>query len=414
MRERQCFPVALLAVVLFLMVAAVSSPLFAQSFDQRDEWQRSQDYFSGLRSRGLFSLAEAVCLRRLADKTLNLVARTRFSVELSQSFTEHSRTVSTLDEQTELLKHARRAVTEVLESRQNHPQQLLLESQLAFVTASEVESLRWRFELSPFDRTLTERAFQISASLIPELQRLETAAGDLARARSTDVMGEKLEPHQLQKLQRAVRLRSGLVLLDQARLFPESSSDRADALVKADESLRRLAAVSSRDQVMWQSQLGLTETLRLRGNQAAAWSMLNAMRDDKPPDEFRDAMAVEQVELLIDENRYTDAADVLQKHQKEQRGLNGPLSFQSARVFLKLSQIAEEKDRPQLASELRQEVQRAIQMATATGNNYWATRAQNLLADEQSRDMYGAEVGALVREGQALYAAGKPEAGTER
>ncbi|NQV25635.1 MAG: hypothetical protein HQ518_14855 [Rhodopirellula sp.] len=405
-QPQRCGHATLAVLILLLVLATLPTQLSAQQPDQLEEWERTETYFEGLRSRGLFSLAETVCLRKLSDQNLDLIEKARYAVELSRSLTQHSQAAPTVDDQTELLKQARQAVTQVIESRPNHPQQILLESQLAFVSADELESLRWRVDLSPFDRDLTSRAQRLADSLIPMLQQLDQQADEQARNRKPDVLNEKLRPHQLRSLQRSIQLRLGTAFLNKAQIFPEGSADRADALVKASDVLRQLAAISTNDQTMWQSQLAYATTLRLRGTPAAAWSMINAMREDHPPADIQNALDVEHVELLINENRYTDAADYLRQLHKERRQLNGPLSFLTARVFLKLSQIASEKNRPDLSSELLQEVHRAIQIANSTGNVYWAARAQNLLADEQSRNTYGAEVGALVRDGQSLFATG--------
>jgi tetratricopeptide (TPR) repeat protein len=386
----------------------------AQPVDKQEEWQRTEQYFDGLRSRGLYSLAETVCHRKLAEDYIGLISRCRYAVELSRTLTQHSQTAPTLDDQAELLKQARQAVVRVLENRPKHPQQILLESQLAFVTAYELESLRWRLDLTPYDQSLADNARRLAESVIPMLQRLDAQAGEQSRNRRIDVLGERLLPHQLRSLQRTIQLRTGLAFLVKARLSAESTPDRADALVKASEILRRLAAVSSNDQTMWQSQLAYATALRLRGTPAAAWAMVNAIREDNPPANIQNLLTVEHVELLIAENHYTDAADFLRQHRTEFPQLSGPLNFLMARVFLRLSQIAIEKDRPELAAELLQEVHRAIQIATSTGNGYWATRAQNLLADEKSRNTYGEEVGALVREGQALFATGDVSSAARR
>ena len=400
--------------VLLVVLAAATSPLPAQQSDYLKEWQRTEQYFDGLRSRGLYSLAETVCHRKISEADLDLITRSRYAVELSRTLTQHSQDAPTLDAQAELLKQARQTVDRILEARPNHPQQILLESQLAFVTTYELESLRWRIDLTPYDKGLVDKARQLADSIIPVLQRLDSQADEQSRSRKIDVLGERLQSYQLRSLQRAIQLRLGLTFLEKARLFSESTPDRADALVKASEVLRRLAAVAVNDQTMWQSQLAYATTLRLRGNPAAAWAMIDAMRGDKPPVNILDSLTVEHVELLIVEDRYTDAADFLREYRATRPQLSGPLNFLLARVFLRLSQIATDKNRPELATELLQEVHRAIQVAITTGNGYWAARAQNLLADEKSRNTYGAEVGALVREGQSLFASGEIASAAER
>tara|TARA_R110002072_G_scaffold927_1_gene7385 strand:+ start:44476 stop:47013 length:2538 start_codon:yes stop_codon:yes gene_type:complete len=401
-------------MALTLVCLSTTPPCLAQQSDDLEEWQRTEQYFDGLRSRGLYSLAETVCHRKISEANLDLITRTRYAVELSRTLTQHSQDAPTLDAQTELLKQARQVIDRVLEARPNHPQQILLESQLAFVAAYQLEALRWRVDLAPYDKSLIDQARQLADSTIPELQRLDSQADEQARSRKVDVLGERLQPHQLRSLQRAIQLRLGLAFLEKARLYPEPSPDRADALVKASEVLRRQAAIAVNDPTMWQSQLACATTLRLRGNPTAAWAMVEAIRGDKPPATIQDALSVEHVELLIVEDRFIDAADFLREYQVTRPQLNGPLNFLMARVFLRLSQIATEKNRPELAAELQQEVHRAIQVAITTGNGYWAARAQNLLADEKSRNTYGAEVGALVREGQSLFSSGEITSAAER
>ncbi len=393
-------------VTLLLSVVAQTLPAFSQGRPGQEASQWTRQYFDGLRSRGLYSLAETVCHRKLADAKLDFLTRCRFAVELSRTLAQHSRTAATLDEQTELLQQARQAVNPIHESRRNHPQQILLESQLAFVSAYELESLRWRVDLTPYDRKAIAEAHRLADSVIPMLQQLDVQTGEQSRSRKIDVLGERLHPYQLRALQRLLQLRLGLAFLEKARLLPDSPTDRADALVKSSEILRRLAAVSSKDDVMWQSQLAYATTLRLRGTPAAAWSMINAIREDNPPANVQHSLAAEHVKLLIAEDRFIDAADYLREYRTKHPQLTGPLNFLMAQVFLRLSQIAEEKNRSELAAELQQEVQRAIQVATSTGNGYWAARARNLMADQKSRNTYGVEVGALVREGQALYSTG--------
>lgn len=401
-------------VTSLVSILCLCRPSGAQPVDKHEEWQRTGQYFDGLRSRGLYSLAETVCHRKLTEDNIDLIARCRYAVELSRTLTQHSQTAPTLDDQAELLKQARQAVARVLENRPSHPQRILLESQLAFVTAYELESLRWRVDLTPYDQTLSDKARGLAESVIPILQRLDEQAGERSRRRRLNVQGDQLQPHQLRSLQRTIQLRTGLAFLEKARLFAESTPDRADALVKASELLRRLATVSSNDTTMWQSQIAYATTLRLRGTPAAAWAMVNAIHEDNPPADIQNLLTVEHVELLIAEGRFADAADFLRQHRITHPQLSGPLNFLMAHVFLRLSQIATEKKRPDLAAELLQEVHQAIQINTSTGNGYWATRAQNLLADAKSRNTYGEEVGALVREGQALFATGDVSSAAQR
>jgi hypothetical protein len=263
MLRRTCRQLSIYFVAMF---AACGSNFVAigvaQDASRLSEWQRLQQYFDGLRDRGLYSVAEAACLSKLGDRKLGLVAQTRYAVELSKTYSEHARRATTLDEQTEQLDQARSAITEIIKARRNHPQLLLLQAQLAFVTTHEIELLRWRHELSPWNRAAADRAIELVSQVVPELTKLDNEAGDLSHQRTKDVLGEKLEPHQLRLLQRTIRLHLGSVLLHQALFYPERSPDRADALVKADGVLRPLSAIAANDRIMWRSQLALAEITR--------------------------------------------------------------------------------------------------------------------------------------------------------
>lgn len=385
-----------------------------KSSNRLDEWQRLQTYFNGLRDRGLYSLAETMALRKLADRNVDLVTQTRYAVELSRTYSDHARRATTLDEQTELLDQARSAVSAVIEARRNHPQLLLLQAQVAFVTAHEIELLRWRFELAPWNRAPAERATELARTLIPRLTKLDGDAGNLARSSARDVLEEKLKPHELRLLQRTIRLHLSQVLLDQAKFFPERSADRADALIKADGVLRPLAAIPAGDRIMWQSQLALAEATRLRGMLAAAESMVNAIRNDDPPKQFLGELTAEHVEVLIAQEKFTDAADAIRQFRSDHRRTDARLGYLTALVFLRMSEIASERGKTSLADELRQEVDVAISSIAATGHTYWRERALNLLAVDRNQQTYGMEVGPLVREGQQLFAAGRIDESTAR
>jgi hypothetical protein len=79
-----------LAALFLSLLTATPPDLRAQRHDRLQEWQRNKKYFDGLRSRGLYSLAETVCHRKLSGQTLDLVTSTRYAVELSRTLAEHS------------------------------------------------------------------------------------------------------------------------------------------------------------------------------------------------------------------------------------------------------------------------------------------------------------------------------------
>ena len=131
-----CLSGARRAVVAGVMLVLLSSMAAGQT---RDE---DETYFNGLRERRLFSLAESVCLKRLEQTDLSAAERSRFTVELSRTLAEHALHVRTVEEQSDLFDRARKAIQDLLDEREPGPNALLLRSQLLFVSARQVESIR--------------------------------------------------------------------------------------------------------------------------------------------------------------------------------------------------------------------------------------------------------------------------------
>ena len=373
----------------------------------RNDQQAIEQYFNGLRERRLFSLAETVCLRKLASRTLDPEIRSRYTVELSRTFAEHARFIADFEEQTELLEQAREAVFEELKRGRANPQQVLLEAQALFVAASEVELLRWRFELQPFDAIPRDRAVAVSLRLIEQFKTFDDKVSRDVSQPNRQPQPGGLTTFQLRGLQRAVRYRSAALLLDRARLFERGSPDRADALVKADAAFRRLAGSTVVDKLAWNSRLGLVETLRLRGDTTTAGKLLQGMLNDEPEPRVLDEIIGQQAGILIADRKLTEAADLLQQHQRERRGLNGQLSYLHAEVLLELWKIARDAEETQLADELLHEAGVSVARAQVEADGYWAARSLQLLASAQSSQDYGAAAGALMQRAQSLFGAGK-------
>lgn len=393
------------AAILMSLVVSIAEPAFAQA--PRNDQEAIEMYFDGLRERRLFSLAETVCLRKLQNRALEPEIRARYAVELSRTFSEHARFIADFEEQTDLLDQARDAVLSTLQRGSANPQQLLLEAQALFVAAREVELLRWRFELQPFDPAPRDRAVAVSLRLIEQFESFDEKIASESRKPNRQVPPGGLTTYQLRGLQRAVRGRFAALLLDRARLFERRSPDRAEALVKADAAFRRLAGGAIVDDLAWNSRLGLVETLRLRGDSATARKLLQGMLNDEPTADTLDEIIAQQAEILIADKQTTDAADLLRQHQLERRGLNGRLSYLNAAVLLELWKIARDAKETELADELLQEAGESIARAQVEADGYWAARSLQLLASAQNSQDFGAAAGALVQRAQSLFGAGK-------
>lgn len=390
----------------FLLIGFANAPVFSQI--PRSDYEAVQRYFDGLRERGLFSLAETVCLRKLTED-VGMVDEVRYTVELSRTFSAHAEHVDSIDEQTELLNQARTSIVKLLNGRKTHPQRLLLEAQLQFVTAREIEMLRWRYELSALDSAPAQQALNRSLETIPALGRLDKDLTVALRNRSSDVMQERLTPWQLRGIQQVVRYRVGMVHLDRAKLLEPGSPDRAESLVEAKAWFRQLAGGLAGESITWKSQLALIETTRLTGDSKAALRMLTALQKDDPPPEIVDASIGEHAEILLADRNLTDAADLLREHRRERRGLTPQLYYLNVKVLLEMWMLALDRKDEELAEELFEQAEAFVHRAASESRGYWTVRARRLLSEAQGTAHYGPEAGPLIQAGQTLFATGKLE-----
>ncbi len=275
-------PATLLGVLVVSAVALLcyESPFAAEL--PRDNDAAREIYFDGLRERGLYSLAETVCLTQLEQSEMTLPERTAIVVELSRTFAAHAAVSPAFEDQSELLQQARFVIDDLLASSALHPQRLLLEAQSAFVAASEVEVLRWQNELSPLPGKSREQALQLSGSLLLTFADLIERMTDELRNRPRAASSERLSPYRIRGLKRTTEYRLGMVLLDRARLLEDGSADQAEALLAAKDQFRDLAGGEPEATITTQSQLALITVTRLSGDATVALRMCETLLEDQP------------------------------------------------------------------------------------------------------------------------------------
>lgn len=373
----------------------------------RDNEEARDRYFDGLRERGLYSLAETVCLTELERSELTSSERTAIVIELSRTFAAHAAVSPSFDEQTELLQRARVVIDELLAGSALHPRRVVLEAQSAFVAASEVEVLRWQNELSPLGDSPRDKALLLSEGLLMRFADLIDRMTEELRNRPRIADTRRLSPYRMRGLKRVTEYRLGMLLLDRARLFDSLSPDRAEALLAARTRFRDLAGGEPDEAVTLQSQLGLITATRLSGDATAALRMVDALMADQPPSEIRDEAVAEKVESLLVLGRTTDAADELREVRRHPAAATGRLLFLNVRVLLDLSSVAEEKGDPDLAAELNREAVVFTARAASEFPGYWSLRARRLINAGNAEEEFGPEAAPHIERGRSFFAAGQ-------
>lgn len=372
-------------------------------------------YFEQLRSRGLFSIAESVCRRRLQDDQLIAPDRTELSIELARTYAAHARShpdekerASLWDAAAEVLKVARSKVTETD-----------LRFQLAvhegLVTCDRAEFDQLLADVNPYDRHQQARLQAMRERALRELEQLEaTLQASLQRASS----GKSAAP--FKPLLKLVQFQAGSLWIAHGANFPANNPDRSNAWLHAEQKLKRVASSSNDERVTWVSQLALARLMRLKSEFERAETMLNAIERDQPPADLADETLAERVELYAVTRRLPDAAELLKAYRRQHLAaakqasdkttgnpqVNGRLSFLAVRVWLDLATFASLKKDDALADDLRAEARRWLEQNIDAANGYWAHRSRLIWEQHEEARRLGDSVAQLLREARGRFAAG--------
>ena len=392
------------------VVATLATIIWAQAFVTHTNIAAAEgvrrEYFEELRRRQLFDVAEGYCLRKLADERLAVADRAEYTLELSRTFAEHAK-FAEAKEADDLWQRAQATVREFVSKHHDHGKIVLLEVQAALIPATQAESLRWQSELNPLDNALKKKALTLAVSVIPQLIEIESKLATLLRrSRSTD-NEDALQPFEMRTLLDQVRYRIGNTLLSQSKLQETTSPDRADALLTAIEWLDKVSGAGVDAEMSMNSKLLLAEIARIQSDLKRARGVLKDINDSTPPRDIRDRAASEHVRILVQENKFTDAAEYLIGYRRKYQMMSGELRFLNAQVLLKLWQTAKQAKNEQLAEQLKQQFDVHVQRAIENHGGYWGARCRLLSESVNSSSTLGQGLAAAVQRAKQFYAAGR-------
>ena len=391
-----CSRPAVLSIVLLVLAPAVRVASFAE-----DDTGYSRRYFSGLRERRLFSLAEFHCLDQLARDDLSPVRRAELTLELSRTYAEHAR-FAAREERDELWRQAERTVADALHSGDRIVRRPLLQAQWASVPAARADFMRWQLEIEPFDARLRRQAVDTAREAIRRLQDAEVALVAINRS-STPRDDDQLTAWELRQVLYVVRFRLGLARLTRAVLPGTDGADRAGAVIDAEESFRRLAGDKTNDDIALRSRVYLAECRRLRGDVGKAAALLERLSAVEQPRAVRDLAFACRSRLLMSEHRFPDVLRMLNEYQDQRGSLPGELHFLRIQTIGAQLEHALSVGGTDDVQTLRGQMQTLANRAVRSTGGYWSARCVQLveLADQSIR--YGPDVASSVREASAAW-----------
>lgn len=366
----------------------------------------AERYFDGLRSRGLFDLAESEALRRLAHKP-SVDEQATLVMELARTFAEHAKYADGA-EQAELADRADEAVAGFLAEHPKYPGRVRLEVLAGELALTRGETARWLAELVPDQPEHRTRATQDLGDAVARLTEAERLISrrfrDRSRSRTTE-QSEPLATAELAALLTRTRLALGTAELERARL------DGSDAghLAAAEEWLEPVAKGPAAEESTWRAGTLFAEAARLAGKPDLARRRLLTIDTAGLADEAKDAVAAVSVRLWLDEGKPDEAADFLIDYRRTRGSLSGELRLLQVRSLAQAATALEKLGKKPEADGLREQIPTVVRWTEAEQGGYWAYRVRLAARDAERSGRYGVEVADQVRDAETAVAQGKTE-----
>jgi hypothetical protein len=358
-------------------------------------------YFRGLRERGLFSVAEAYCLRRLGEPDLLPAEKAALTVELSRTFADHA-AYRAGAEQAELWQRAQSVVDDLLQQDPQNPRREAIELQAALVPAAHGALLAWQAELMPYDDTLRQQARARLQSAITGLRAVEARLAERTRtARDptpVELADGALTPVERQDLSDEASFRVAAACVGLARL-QSTGRERDGSLRDAETRLTDLARSRIADDRTWNVRILRIEAARLRDNLDQAAALAESLRRGPLPLSISDRVLAELVRVDLARQRPDEALQRLLDRQPRTVPLSEELRCLNVEALLQAWQTAREKGDQKLADDLRAEAERI----DAELRSAWRARSRALLDTARDAADYGPELAGAMHAARAAF-----------
>jgi len=261
--------------ILFWFVLLLSGSI---SWAKVPDASEHQLLVQGLRSRGLYDLADIYCVDMLQRKGIGLTLQADLVVE--QILTRTALAMSVGDSTDEGWDRVVFPGRELLVASPDHPRRFLVQLQMALAGAARAKSVQQQVRFGvrqSGDLSLAINFYEDCRRNLEQLQR--EIAQAIPRALQRPPSGDELSPDRLQSLSASVNYQLASCLTEIAGMYqPDDRLNRIDALnmvLERVEQVRRQTGVSS---VLNQAcELLKVEALQLSGNAAVAQRELQKM-----------------------------------------------------------------------------------------------------------------------------------------
>lgn len=372
--------------------------------DQAPASELQFQFFDGLRTRQLFSLAERYCHQELARKDLPATQRIDLSFELARTYTVHA-TFAPVEEQPDLWSRADQILDQSRLALPDHPRLILLNLQSGLQQCARGQAEFWKVQLNPENaafKTLTEDFLQSGIASLTELEpqlreRLHKPGPKVASPE------DSLLPVEIRHWLAACHFELGVALLTRAKLLSESSPDRFPLIEQAEKWF--LVIQSSDRSEDWKriSLIKLATCARLRADPRGALRLLKDLETDFVSPDLADQVLGERARILLYQGEGVEAAEILTKALKDRPQGPGELLCLRIQVLIALSDLSVKKNAPALTAELEASLDQQLQALQSTHPGYWSSYGQLLITRAREARLYGPELSKLVGRARDSY-----------
>lgn len=356
-----------------------------------------ETFFSGLRERSLYAIAEDYAAARLEEESLLPDDRARLTVELAKTLVDHG-ALLTGSQRTELWQAAESRLTEFLQTGTNNPRIWEVRTEHALLSARRGDRIFWEYEVYPANRPAAEAA---RTSLLEARSRLQTILADWDQAPTKPTASQladgALTSLELQLLHEQVRYQLARTEAQLAAL--STGTERGSLLFDAVKRTEDLSKTRSNSPAIFEAKLLRCRLARLEGDERKAATLLRSLESNTSDLAQRDRVLAEQVRLEYAEGKLDSGLELITERIKQGPTIPDELRAVAVEGLLQAWQFAGRKGQTSLQQELLTEAEAHHQ---ATRGKWHQLTAVRLREVQQQGDL-GEELAALVRRAQAAY-----------
>jgi len=260
-------------------VQSSSAPI--RSFQVVEEKKDEQNYYTGLRQRGLFRLAESYLFNRLDQKNIDSQERLQATLELARTLSDHASSV-TPDQGKALWQQATTILLNFIQTNHTSKQSPYLQLELANTYISEGKQLRWQWEVSPSNDDIASRSQHRFHQALKQLLTLEdNIQNQLTQLKSRPI--PSLTSGQLRYLYDGIQYAQARCWLNLAHFSDTQSPDFIDHINRAIDHFNPLTKSQATNTLHWSSRVHLIECFQLQGNYKRARQLLKRISQEPLP-----------------------------------------------------------------------------------------------------------------------------------